>query len=448
VEPGDGFVLTLPLGHTGAIAPAALDMSRPPEVRLAVTAILGVTVLAILWMFVGESARGRFAPLPAATDEAWLQEHVFKYPAEVVGAAWDERIASPEVIALIARMVSEGKLESTVQGKGKSIALRLLVERETLSGHERTLVDRLFFNNRTTTNTELVKKHYRKKGFNPAIEIGQELRAASDAAVPEGERWRPFRYATRVFMTLGLFLLAADWSEGRLDTVALVMMTIGALLLVALALNVGSKFRQHIEWGRRAALFSVLPAVSSALIATAILWWYIGLGEITASRVLVAGITLVTLGIVSACINAMVARQHAAGVAFRKQLAAARAFFIRELEQREPALRDEWFPWLLALGLGKQMDDWSVRQESRTSSSRSTGWSTSTSSPTTSSPSWTGFAGGRSGGAGGGAAWTTAASGLAAGVSPPSSSSSGSGGSSSSSSSSGGSSGGGGGGGW
>ena len=35
-------------------------------------------------------------------------------PAEIVGAAWDEVIAEPEVVALIARMVSEGKLESAV----------------------------------------------------------------------------------------------------------------------------------------------------------------------------------------------------------------------------------------------------------------------------------------------------------------------------------------------
>jgi hypothetical protein len=451
IAPGKGYVVTLPLTYTGASVPATLDTSRPRAIRLAVLAVLGVTALAFIGVFVRETRRGRFAPLPAV-DEPWLRDQVLAYPAEVVGAAWDESVGSHEVMALIARMVNEGKLESQV-GKSAVMTLRLKVDRNALAAHERTLVDRLFFNNRTTTNTQLVKQHYRKQGFNPADVIAPELKAAVDATIPEGQRPSPLRYATRILLIIGLGLLVADWSAGRLPTPALFLLGIGSLVLVGIGITTGTQFRAHMDWGRRAALWCSLPAVLFAAAVALFLWRWVGIGDVAASTLLVLALVLLSLGVVSACANAMMSRQRAAGVAFRKRLAAARAFFISELAKPVPALRDEWFPWLLALGLGKQMDDWSAQQEGSPRSSRSGTWSPSSSSSSSdssssSSPSWTGFGGGRSGGGGGGAAWTAAASGMAAGVSPPSSSGSGGGSSSSSSSSSGGSSGGGGGGGW
>ena len=71
------------------------------------------------------------------------------------------------MVALIARMVSDGKLRSSV-GKGKasaSMTLRLKVDRSTLQGHERTLVDKLFFDDRTETSTRDVRAHYRARGI-------------------------------------------------------------------------------------------------------------------------------------------------------------------------------------------------------------------------------------------------------------------------------------------
>lgn len=137
------------------------------------------------------------------------------------------------------------------------------------------------------------------------------------------------------------------------------------------------------------------------------------------------------------------------GQAFRKRLARGRNFFLAELEKPHPNLRDSWYPWLLAFGLGRQVDVWSSHHSSTTASSStsSSTWdhttSRSSSSPSSTDTGWSG-GGGLSGGAGASGAWAAAAAGMAAGVAAPSSSSSGSSGSSSSSS--GGSSGGGGGG--
>jgi hypothetical protein len=168
----------------------------------------------------------------------------------------------------------------------------------------------------------------------------------------------------------------------------------------------------------------------------------IGAASTTTSR---AG--AIALACISSSVHALSSRRHRQALAFRKTLTAGRAFFIEELRKERPALRDEWYPWLLAFEPGKHVDAWSTARApgATTQRGRVTG-SSSSSSSSSSEGQWSGFSGGGSGGAGGGASWQAAASGMAASVSPPSSKSSS--GSSSSSSSSGGSSGGGGGGGW
>jgi hypothetical protein len=451
VPAGRGFVVTLPLRYAGTAVPGTFDASRPMEIQVAVLLIIGITIVGLASAFVGESKRGRFASLPRDVDETWLRTHVLAHPAEVVGAAWDDTINSAEVVALIARLVGEGKLESTV-AKGGQMSLKLKTSRDSLTTYERTLIDRLFFNNRTNTSTQLVKQHYRKKGFNPVEEIRTGLLEAVSVATPGGLRRRPLRFATPGFLLVGTALLIVDWTAGRLDTPYLILLGLTTLVLMAVASVIGSRFRANIHWTARAAA-AIVSAVTIPALATVIFfWYYVGVGEVAASNVLIAAITSLTLAIVSAGLNALVSRQYAPGVAFRKRLAAARAFFVEQLASPRPALHDDWYPWLLALGLRKEMDDWSTQQEGVGHSKSSRTWSSTSSAASTGStsgaPTWTGFAGGQSGGAGGGAGWTTAVSGLAAGVAPPSSSSSGGSGGSSSSSSSSGSSGGGGGGGW
>src|SRR5262249_30399906 len=158
MPPGQGFVLTLPLRYAGTSQPAARDTSRPLEIQLAVLIVFGAAILAITWFFLGEQAKGRFDPLDRddRIDERWLRENGLKDPAEVVGAAWDDRIGQPEVVALLARLTSEGKLESQASGEGRSasMTLRLKADRAQFTGYERTLVDALFFDDRTTTSTE------------------------------------------------------------------------------------------------------------------------------------------------------------------------------------------------------------------------------------------------------------------------------------------------------
>ena len=194
------------------------------------------------------------------------------------------------------------------------------------------------------------------------------------------------------------------------------------------------------------------PSIALAITfgASGYLWFYAASGRIELPPLTVVGLVGVTLSCIHSAIGALKSRRHRAALAFRKTLTAGRAYFSDELRKEQPALRDDWYPWLLAFELTPEMDAWStarVGPESRSGSGSSEiGGSTSRSG---SKGTWTGFGGGRSGGGGGGASWQAAASGMAATVSTPSPSGS-SGGSSGGGggSSSGGSSGGGGGGGW
>ena len=384
-------------------------------------------------------------------DEAWLREHVLSHPAEVIGAAWDDGIGSAEVVALLARMVSEGKLESDVSS-GSSMSLRLKVDRETLQGYERQLIDKLFFNNRVTTNTDLVKQHYRERGFNPTEAIRTGVAARLDALLPT--RQMPvFAFLIGLLALLACGLLVIDCLRGDTDTRAAVAVGVGGLILIGLGAGLGGRFRGRLDWGPVAGLLTLLPALAAVAVAAWFLWAYAGLGYYQASSWFITATTAMALAVLFATMGSMRSRQRRDGVVFRKRLTAARAFFERELTAERPALKDDWFPWLLAFGLGKQMADWSVRHVDARTISRS-GMSSSSDSwvpgsdNSGGSSGWSGFAGGRSGGASASASWASAAESIAAGVSPPSSTGSSDGGSSSSGSSSGGSSGGGGGGGW
>jgi uncharacterized membrane protein YgcG len=193
---------------------------------------------------------------------------------------------------------------------------------------------------------------------------------------------------------------------------------------------------------------SLVVPVAAAAAALWWLWYQVGSGAVEWSAWMIGGFTALTLWVVQASVNAMKSRQHRGAIAFRKTLAAARAYFERELAKDRPALCDAWYPWIAAFGLAPQADRWSVQHaQDRDRDRRATSPARqSSSSASSSAPSFTGFGGGRSGGGGAGAGWAAAAAGMAAGVAAPSSSGSSGGGGGGSSG--GGSSGGGGGGGW
>jgi uncharacterized membrane protein YgcG len=411
-----------------------------------VIAIVGLLAGLVTAFVFREHSLGRFAPVDATRiDATWIERNILAYPAEVVGAAWDGRVGRSEVVALIARMTAEGKLESHVEAKN-SMRLSLKVDRDSLNGHERALVDGLFFYQRKETSTKDVREHYKSSGFDPANVIRPELDKQVRKLLPAGDA-RVGRLAGLVLFATGIVLLL--WTiysdpimAGAAIAVAIVSLILGAILQIP-----GWLFRSRIDWGPVAATLLMLPTLGVTLGTAAFVWSYFDSGEVEVPMAMAGALAAFALWISNASINGMKSRQNREATALRKRLATGRRFFLQELEEPQPNLHDSWYPWLLAFGLGRQVDVWSTHHSSTSNSStwdRSTGHSSSNSSSTPTG--WSG-GGGLSGGAGASGAWAAAAAGMAAGVAAPGSSSSGSSGSSSSSSS-GGSSGGGGGGGW
>jgi uncharacterized membrane protein YgcG len=442
LPPGKSFVLTIPLRNSGTLSPVAIDSSRPPEVLIATTAIIVIFALIAFGFMVRERKLGRFAVIdPAIIDSSWIEKNIIVHPAEVVGAAWDGRVSNPEVVALIARMSAEGKLESEVAGKD-SMTLRLKVDRNNLDGYERALVNGLFFNNATVTSTKEVRQHYKNEGFDPAKVIQPELDKQVKEMLPSGKARVGFLPGIALFVAGLAFLISTAISDPVI-IVGLFAGTFAVVILATLGRIPGWVFRARIDWGMQAAALLMIPAFSISFVAAAFLWFAAGM--IGLPWTAIAAIASWALCVSYSSINSMKSQQNADAIAFRKRLVACRTFFKKELTKPRPNLRDSWYPWILAFGLGKQVDHWSSHNAPTTADSF-----TSSNSATHTSPSGattaTGFSGGGglSGGAGATGMWAAAAAGMAAGVSAPGSSSSDGG----ASSSSGGSSGGGGGGGW
>lgn len=438
LDAGRSFVVATTLRYAGNGSPIAIDTRRSPVIAIAAWGLLLFTALSIAGLFRRESRLGRFAPVsgPGAGAD-WLAKNILVLPAEVVGAAWDGAVGAPEVVALIARLVAEGKLTSEADAGG-SLTLRLNVDRSSLQRYEGTLVDALFFDGRVETSTEAVKAHYKKTGFNPATLVAPELEARVKEVLPlDGDS--PRSHLASVLLFVGAIgLLAAGWLSGGAEMpVPFVLLFLGVFVAV-LAQVPGRFFRQRIDWGRQAAMLCLIPAALIATATAAVLWFFVGPDSIDLSTLMIAAIGMLAAGSIHVAVSSLGSRQGRETIAFRKKLAAGRWFLKSQLMEARPALQDSWYPWVLAFGLAKDADQWSARHASSMAPYR--GHSTGTAT-TDSAPAWTGAGGGRSGGAGGGAGWSTAVAGMAAGVAAPSSRSSGG-------SSSGGSSGGGGGGGW
>jgi len=439
LRPGRSFIVKLPLRYTGGGTPVAIDTRRSPEIRGGVAAIFAIFALAVSGLFIREFRLGRFEPVSRErVDAQWIADNIIVLPAEVVGAAWDGNIGPPEVVALIARLVQEGKLSS--ETRGSSMMLTLNVDRASLKGHELALVNALFFDGRTVTSTDMVRQHYASTGFDPAGTIAPELKARVNEVLPPAKQPRRWRQPSAILFLCALSLLVYVLARGSTEAGAVFMLPIAALVAL-IGKAPGRSFRRRIDWGVTEAVACLIPALLIVAAAAAFLWF--GAPDLELAAETIAVFVAMTAWAVHKAVDGLKSREAAAAIAFRKKLAAGRQYFVHQLRQARPALQDGWYPWVLAFGLAKEADRWSARSAAMPASEwRDTDDSRDAASAT---PAWTGFAGGRSGGAGGGAVWAAAAAGMAAGVATRDSD--GGGGSSSGSSDSG-SSGGGGGGGW
>jgi uncharacterized membrane protein YgcG len=445
VVPGEGAIVTRTLQYSGAAPPTGVEKRMPKWIGWIALLLFLAGVAFLVMNFIGrESGRGRFAPVTAKLDEELLE-----IEPEVIGAAWDRKVGAPEVAAVLARLTQERKIVSNVEKK--TLHMKLLGSRSELTGYEHALVTAMFVSG-DTTDTDKIRSYYASIGFDPA----EKIRNGVEARLGALRAWRgdDLRISTKTHVwsiigALALLVGSIFMARSPEEIVFVVLTVIAGAIFCGIGSGIANASSKSI-------LRSPVGLVLFPLL-------FLGIGTLPFTIAsLKAGALGIHLPLLFAQLlwslawgrlmfDVLQVRDSVERIAFRKRIAGLRQYFIDELARPQPALRDTWYPHLLAFGLGRNVDRW-FRSHAAPTSNDTTTWSSSSSSSSSSSGSsssssgWTG-GGGAFGGAGASGSWAIAATGMAAGVSAPSSSGSSGGGSSSSSSSSS-SSGGGGGGGW
>ena len=341
--------------------------------------------------------------------------------------------------------MQQGAISTTVEKKrffSAKLTMQLLVPHSSLSGHHRTLVDKLFFGGRTRTDTDAIQKHYRSTGLDlaavvkPAIEGELSRIAGWNEKVPPRDLWIAIGL---LVASIALLIVVAVRKSGADDS-----LVFGSFFFGFIALAFGCIFasinRDALRFFLPRLLLVLLPSVP--LMAARIYFLWHGSESLFSLEAMSVSVFF-ALAVLNLLLSVLRTPDSAARLGFRRTLLSARRYLREQLRSAEPRLRDAWFPYLLAFGLGSNVDRWFRRFDpaGRSTGLRSSPSSFGTSSPGFSPSSWTG-GGGAFGGAGASGSWVMAAAGVASGVSKPGSSGGGGGGGG------GGSSGGGGGGGW
>ena len=450
LQPGQGYLVNATLQFHGSREPVAVPYGAPSLVAWGLAFLFVFAIAILVFDFVTrERARGRFVCTPLEQiDERWLEENVLRYKPEIVGAAIDNKIGAPEVAAILAALANEKKIETTVEQrrmKRPLLHMKLLVGMDQIQGHRHALLKRLFFKGQQT-DTDAIRKHYEKCGFEPATLIRKGIEGELGTWPKWNEKFASFNWKLDVGLLLAALVLLSIFGRGGND---------GALTgeciffgLIALLGLIASHLNSRAVTSLIPRFILVTAFATPLLFVT--LHYTIAAPDyaIHTHELLLA--LFWSLSVVKILIDKLRSDESNERIAARMRLASAFRYFKAQLATPNPHLRDDWYPYLMAFGLGSNVDSW-FRAYGGAAAGAGGGLSTASSSSSSfgsSSSSGGGFSfsggGGAFGGAGASASWAVAAGGIASGVASPSSGGSGGGGGGGG----GGSSGGGGGGGW
>ncbi|MHB8999770.1 MAG: hypothetical protein ACYC9N_09710 [Thermoanaerobaculia bacterium] len=115
LEPGRGYVVSVPLEYAGSGTPASVRFPQPAAIRNSGIAAIAAGLLAVLIAFLlGETRVGRFKRINENVDEEWLNRHLFFAQPEVIGALWDRTAGASEVAAILAKLTQQKKITTNV----------------------------------------------------------------------------------------------------------------------------------------------------------------------------------------------------------------------------------------------------------------------------------------------------------------------------------------------
>jgi uncharacterized membrane protein YgcG len=460
---GESVIVRRELEFVGANAPRASYEAPAPWSRFLTIALIvaGIPVL-FFRFYLGERARGRFARPDESIDHAWLERHILSELPEVVGYMYDNASGPPEVAAVLARMTQQGIITSRVvprRFRAPLLEMTFHPADRDMTTQEQKLVHLFFIDRRkpNETDTDRVRKYYRTRGFNPGESIENALaaqaarnRAWTDETAPGNERQqkRTVAFAFGLLIAGCFFGFPSFWLMLYMAVLGGIACALGRFLATRSAERLSGL---GVRW---------FAAAVPTLLAG---WLLTSIARRDVSRVrelpllLAAAFVLTVYSFVMSGARSKASREK---LLLRSRISMARDWFRKQLRQRNPELRDEWMPYLLALGLGRNVERWFSAFGGAVVASGGYASSSAYDSPSFGSASassggaataWSG-GGGSFGGAGATGSWAAAATMLGSGASAPASHSSdggSSGGGSYDSGSSGdSSSGGGGGGGW
>ncbi|HJT16286.1 MAG TPA: DUF2207 domain-containing protein, partial [Thermoanaerobaculia bacterium] len=347
IPPGQGVYVDADLTWAGQGQPAGVH-SPPSLAHSGFYALLLAIIGAVLTLrfYRDEAQKGRFQPLPAETEvnQAFLDRYVFSMPPEAIGYAWDEVSGAPEVGAVLARMEHEQKIKTWTTGS--VLHLQLLADWQQLPPGERDLVQALFLG-KSETDTDQIKAYYRSTGFQPQKLI-QPMIDSALAQIPE---WKdPPRSLTTGEVLTFVGALLFGWLAFTSKPLQVILFL--GLWLFAFGVIAAFVTRRRVDvkpWG-----------------AVAMSWAMLALGAgacFFAVQREISDIISVFILISSACFASVLlmiarTRESLAKIALRRRLASAREHFEMQLRSAKPNLRDEWYPYLIAFGLGPNVDQW------------------------------------------------------------------------------------------
>jgi hypothetical protein len=237
------------------------------------------------------------------------------------------------------------------------LELELRVGRDELDGYERVLIEKMFVAGERTSSA-LLQQHYRH--FDPSVTLARPLadalRALLGPRAGSDEEVSPTSIVLALVSAYALHVsivgIVMEWSTWW-DRDALEVVTALALAIcIGLGGLLASFYRQQPEaidgdpsvrgmFGLL-GLMVVVPTLLPDSMTSLELALHFGGG----------------LGIAAFFVWTAWPRDHAAGIALRKKLLAARLYFQAQLQKQQPDLDDRWSPYLIALDLSSAVDAW------------------------------------------------------------------------------------------
>jgi len=287
-------------------------------------------------------------------SDTFLEQYVFRFKPELLacGYAHDE---NDRVTALLARMAEEEKIAIAHFSKARffgiqrgepHIEIALEVPLETLPPIEAALAGKLF-HGRPMMNTVDLWPWYADEGFMPKRIVRPWLddEFAALRLSPTSQRT-----SARIMILPAAMIIAAVAAvvlTGPQDILTIATALVSALAALIGCLGVLDQRGSGDVRGdfRLVAAIECIPAIAMTLLI-------VFTSDVKQAA---AAAVLIFFAFLSGAIGLWQSTTNRERLAWGFRWSAARRYFLLQLRSTRPQLRDAWCPWLIALGLGRQV---------------------------------------------------------------------------------------------